>query len=132
MVESLKIDRTMAQEKELLLKDLCARLSYGVICSTPKGDGHLCSINQTIFGTEYGVNIKATTRDYFNDREVCIKPYLRPRYSETEEEKKEFNKVVYDSMNIDNISPSAICSCNIPVFLRFFNRSLKISANIRE
>ena len=95
------------EDKELLLKDLCARLPYGVICNTPKGDGHLCSINQTIFGTEYGVNIKATTRDYFNDGEISIKPYLRPRYSLTEEEKKEFYKIVYDSMNIDNISPSA-------------------------
>ena len=94
------------EEKQLLLKDLSARLSYGVICNTPKGDGHLCSINQTIFGTEYGVNIKATKRDYFNDREICIKPYLRPMYSMTEEEKKEFYKVVCDSMNIDNISPS--------------------------
>lgn len=92
--------------KNLILKDLSARLPYGVICNTPKGDGHLCSINQTIFGTKYGVNIKATTRDYFNDREISIKPYLRPRYSMTEEEKKEFYKVVYDSMNIDGISPS--------------------------
>lgn len=74
------------EEKDLLLKDLSARLSYGVICNTPKGDGHLCSINQTIFGTEYGVNIQATKRDYFNDREVCIKPYLRPMSSMTSQE----------------------------------------------
>ena len=78
------------ENKELLLKDLCARLPYGVICHTPKGDGHLCSINQTIFGTEYSINIKATERDYFNDKEVCIKPYLRPMSSMTEEEKKEY------------------------------------------
>ena len=45
------------QDKQLLLKDLCTRLPYGVICHTEKGDGHLCSINQTIFGTEYGLNI---------------------------------------------------------------------------
>ncbi len=75
------------ENKELLLKDLCARLPYGVICNTPEGDGHLCSIIQTIFGTEYGINIKATERDYFNDKEVCIKPYLRPMSSMTEEEK---------------------------------------------
>lgn len=74
------------EEKQLLLQDLCARLPYGVICNTPKGDGHLCSINQTIFGTEYGINIKATERDYFNDREEVIKPYLRPMSSMTEEE----------------------------------------------
>ena len=78
------------EDKELLLKDLSARLSYGVICHTPKGDGHLCSINQTIFGTEYGINVKAIEREYFNDKEVCIKPYLRTISSMTEEEKVEF------------------------------------------
>ena len=81
------------EEKDLLLKDLCARLPYGVICNTPKGDGHLCSINKTIFGNKYGINIKATERDYFNDREEVIKPYLRPISSMTEEEKKEFCKI---------------------------------------
>lgn len=78
------------KNKELLLRDLCARLPYGVICNTPEGDGHLCSIIQTIFGSEYGINIKATERDYFNDKEVCIKPYLRPMSSMTEEEKVEY------------------------------------------
>lgn len=84
----------MTQEsKQLLLKDFCARLPYGVICHTEEGDGHLCSINQTIFGTEYGININPLKRDYFNDSEqdeVVIKPYLRPISSTTEEEEKEY------------------------------------------
>jgi len=79
------------EEKNLLLKDLSARLPYGVICSTPEGDGHLCSINQTIFGNEYGINIKATKRSYFSDKECEIRPYLRPMSSMTEEEYKEFS-----------------------------------------
>ena len=87
------------KDKELLLKDLSARLTYGVIVSTPKGNGHLCTINQTIFGNEYGVNIEATKRDYFNDNECDIKPYLRPMSSMTEEEEKEY-------INIDNLSYS--------------------------
>ena len=74
------------EEKELLLKDLCTRLPYGVIMNTPNGDGHLCSINQTIFGNEYGINISATRRDYFNDEKLNFKPYLRPMSSMTEEE----------------------------------------------
>ena len=82
------------KDKQLLLKDLCARLPYGVICHTEKGDGHLCSINQTIFGTEYGVNISPIKRDYFNDSEqdeVVIKPYLRQMSSMTKEEKEELS-----------------------------------------
>lgn len=80
------------EDKELLLKELCARLPYGVICSTPEGDGHLCSINQTLFGNEYGINIKATKRSYFSDRECEVRPYLRPMSSMTEEEKKEMHE----------------------------------------
>ena len=65
----------MIQEsKELLLKDLCARLPYGVIVETPKGKGHVCNINITIFGTEIGVNVNSTIRDNFSTND--IKPYL--------------------------------------------------------
>lgn len=81
------------EDKQLLLKDLCARLPYGVICSTPKGNGYLCSINQTIFGNEYGVNIEVTMRDYFDDNKCDIKPYLRPMSSMTEEERTEWRKL---------------------------------------
>lgn len=77
------------EDKDLLLRDLCARLPYGVICKTSKGNGHLCSIDQTIFGIEYGINIKSTERDYFNDKEEIIKPYLRPMSSMTKEEEDE-------------------------------------------
>jgi len=82
------------EDKLLLLKELCMRLPYGVICSTPKGNGHLCSINQTIFGNEYGVNIEATMRDYFDDNKCDIKPYLRPMSSMTEEEKKIYDDIL--------------------------------------
>ena len=89
--------------KQLLLKDLCARLPYGVICHTEEGDGHLCSINQTIFGTEYGLNINPLKRDYFNDSETdeqAIKPYLRPMSSMTDEEKEVVNKLIYNRETI--------------------------------
>jgi len=87
----------LEEEKQLLLQDLCAKLPYGVVVNTPKGDGHLCSINQTIFGNEYGVNIEATKRDYFNDNECNIKPYLRTLSSMTEEEKEELIKNFWGS-----------------------------------
>lgn len=90
------------EDKQLLITDLSARLPYGVICKTPKGNGHLCSINQHIFGIEYGINIKATERDYFNDEEE-IKPYLRPMSSMTEEEQREYNKTYWDTQTWENI-----------------------------
>lgn len=83
------------ENKELLLKDLCTRLPYGVIMNTPNGDGHLCNINQTIFGNEYGINISATKRDYFDDSKVEIKPYLRTMASMTKEERKIYAKLLF-------------------------------------
>ena len=75
------------EEKDILNKDLCVRLPYGVIVETPKGKGYVCDINLTIFGTEAGVNINATSRDKFNIED--IQPYLIPLSSMSEEQKEE-------------------------------------------
>lgn len=90
----------MTQEnKELLLKDLCARIPYGVIVETPKGKGHVCDINLTIFGYEFGVNVNPTIRDNFSIS--YVKPYLFPLSSMTEEQKQEYRHIterwMYDS-----------------------------------
>ena len=90
----------MIQEnKELLLKDLCARLLYGVIVETPKGKGHVCDINLTIFGYEFGVNVNATIRDNFSIS--YVKPYLFPLSSMTEAQKNDYQYIavrwMYDS-----------------------------------
>ena len=73
--------------------DICARLSYGVIVHTELGDGHLCEINQTIFGNKYGVNVEPTKRETFTE----VIPYLRPMDSMTLEEYDEL-------MDIPNIA----------------------------
>ena len=80
---------TQKNKKLLLLKDICARLPYGLIVETPKGKGHVCDINLTIFGYEFGVNINPTVRDNFSINDV--KPYLFPLSSMTEEQKKYIN-----------------------------------------
>lgn len=82
----------MTQDKELLLKDLCARLPYGVIVETPKGKGHVCDINLTIFGYEFGVNVNPTIRDNFSIS--YVKPYLFPMSSMTEEQLFEVQEIL--------------------------------------
>ena len=70
------------EDKELLLKDLCARLPYGVCVHIRYKEGEPC----------YG---KLTPRDiqWFIDSNIeVIKPYLRPMSSMTEEESKEYRK----------------------------------------
>ena len=83
----------MTQEhKELLLKDLCARLPYGVIVVTPKGRGYVCDINLTIFDYELGVNINPIIRDTFSINDV--KPYLFPLSSMTKEQLFEVQEIL--------------------------------------
>ena len=77
------------KDRELLLRDLCARLPYGVIVLTPNGSGHVCEINFTIFGYELGVNINPIIRDTFSINDV--KPYLFPLSSMTEKQEEEYN-----------------------------------------
>jgi len=71
------------EEKKLSLKDLSARLLYGVRVLIRYKEGEPC----------YG---KLTPRDiqWFIDSNIeVIKPYLRPMSSMTEDEKKEFCKI---------------------------------------
>lgn len=93
----------MTQEKEdLLLKDLCARLPYGVVLKVDY------IINDE---TTYGEDVPATCDDKLlriNLDEFSvytewlmeysgigyIKPYLRPMFSMTEEEKKEYKTLL--------------------------------------
>lgn len=81
---------TMTKEdKELLLKDLCARLPYGVKCNAflKEIDGSL----KSIFGTFKGYNGWATVGNNLVDIET-VRPYLRSMSSMTEEQKKEILK----------------------------------------
>lgn len=72
------------EEKQLLLKDLCARLPYGVKVNFRSKIEVLCEVHiyqsvQTIVG-ESGILYDADMPN--------VKPYLRPMYSITEEERK--------------------------------------------
>ena len=93
------------EDRELLLKDLCARLPYGVFCNM--GLEYPLPLQRIFVDRLDGILL-----DFYEDGEDYqvylseVKPYLRPMSSMILEEKKEFNKVVYDSMNIDNIPAS--------------------------
>ena len=94
------------RDKELLLKDLCARLPYGVMLkhiSTEK-PFKLFSIKRNEYtsykkdGVELAVNgiyYDWFVNDTYHDIELYIKPYLRPISSMTEEEKEEL-RFTYD------------------------------------
>ena len=77
----------MEQEnKELLLKDLCGRLPYGVrVIIEYKQQG--------VPGREEGIFDGYVYEEIKTDLDIitCIKPYLRPMSSMTEDEKEEYN-----------------------------------------
>ena len=79
------------EDKELLLKDLCARLPYGVKgIITYNGD-------EDIFTVKGIFNIL-----FLSDTECChiedFKPYLRPMSSMTEEEKEELRTLKWTKL----------------------------------
>lgn len=78
------------EDKELLLKDLCARLPYGVIIKHK--DEHGRSIDARLVG------YNGDWFNYYYIDNLCFhlkihefKPYLRPMSSMTEEELHEYN-----------------------------------------
>ena len=74
------------EEKDLLFKDLCARLLYGIKISTHDGSQTMVGIICTNGGGKV-----YTSNMLYNISQV--KPYLRPILSMTEEERAEFYKV---------------------------------------
>jgi hypothetical protein len=75
------------KDKQLLLKDLCARLPYDVVVN----DGNEID------------TLKAYMLDdlMFID-EAIIRPYLRPMSSMTDDERKELSKILNYEFYIDN------------------------------
>ena len=92
------------EDKELLLKDLCARLPYGVICNDNRhGSGRVTYIDIIPDDIEQK-NSKVVV--YYFDFDECgelknCKPYLRPMSSMTEEERQEYGLVLCGELSIN-------------------------------
>ena len=89
------------EEKQLLLRDLCARLPYRVICQMEDeliiSDSHF-----------YDCNLSERYIELFrNHKDFYIKPYLRPMSSMTEEEFYEYNYIrfskIKDRINYERV-----------------------------
>ena len=77
------------EEKQLLLKDLCARLPYGVIVSYQVGKN--APVNRVLTGKALDELVSGS---YVDEWLKCsFKPYLRPMESMTEEEEIYYNTI---------------------------------------
>ena len=93
------------EEKQLLLKDLYARLPYGVIVKATYKDGEGWKTeNRKLLGIyeDSQVYVDAVYTNIEN-----VRPYLRPMSSMTEEERKEYNKYIFYGASIGLISNTA-------------------------
>ena len=76
------------EEKQLLIKDTCARLPYGVKCKLWSYD------NESSATT---VTIKMSVLDAFiYNNTLTVKPYLRPMSSMTDEERRVYDELACD------------------------------------
>lgn len=76
------------EDKELLLKDLSARLPYGVnVLNIAEGDNEICILDSIFLGKDVFVGLH--TKEGIMTGLTSIKPYLRPMDSMTEEELNE-------------------------------------------
>ena len=77
------------EEKQLLIKDLSARLSYNVKVDITYSKEHGSSDRLRIC-SEGCLMLNTDVLGLYIEDEICLKPYLRPMESMTEEESKEF------------------------------------------
>jgi hypothetical protein len=121
------------KDKELLLKDLCARLPYGVRVWYKYSTWHSEKFATSIRLVDEKIALSSKFNkegDWFpieEAGEILIKPYLRPLSSMTEEECKELKKL----MNCDYVTD---CSLGYTVggqvdyddFLVYYEESSKL------
>lgn len=86
------------EDKELLLKDLCARLPYKIVVKVNDTQGIMDEIdipNERIFVSSLNPFLYGKAKaNWFTVNGDKIYPYLRPMSSMTDEEKKEYNKLL--------------------------------------
>ena len=87
------------EDKELLLKDLCARLPYGIKIEVTYSKDSGSSLRARLCSE--GINKLDTNILWlFQQSEIYIKPYLFPLSSMTEEQKEELKDLTRKEMEI--------------------------------
>ena len=89
----------MTQEEiELVVKDLCGRLPYGVMCK--RGE----RARKVVYVKPYQLYAIGLDNGEYISQEYTledVKPYLRPMSSMTEEERQEYGLVLCDELTIN-------------------------------
>ena len=91
------------EEKDLLLKDLCARIPYGLIVACNDNDGTMPNTWKVAYVNKiiedmYLLNTESTATQIISVEET--KPYLFPMSSMTEEQRKEYDSIIYYNVEL--------------------------------
>lgn len=106
------------KEKDLLLKDLSARFPYGVKCEVYGRIGILDEISS------YGVAVNYDNGEDTTCRIECVKPYLFPLSSMTDEQKKEYASLVwFNSISEGWHSEDAVILEEVPKLTDFYHKN---------
>jgi hypothetical protein len=110
------------EQKELLLKDLCGRLPYGVKAYVR----HWSKLSQKYYEDIYVVKSafpslnevhvqteRSSVDVLLGYDDYKIKPYLFPLSSMTEEQKKEYDKIIYHSIELHHREYSDIVEIDL-------------------
>lgn len=105
-------------EKDILLKDLCARLPYDVKVN--------CNDKVYNFSSIYGFNICVLSND--NEANAFttagLKPYLFPLSSMTEEQRLEYDKIIYHSIELHHKEYSDVVEIDLfDTLQEFYNKN---------
>lgn len=86
-------------DKDLLLRDLCARLPYGIKCEVIKydSDGEMVFIRNGSGALELTID---NVKELVTNNLYKTKPYLFPLSSMTEEQKKEYDSIIYHNVEL--------------------------------
>ena len=101
------------EEKQLLIKDLCARLPHGVkfasFCEDMIHHSESVILRQIYWNADYNANGIEGDSDISTIIEF-VRPYLRPMSSMTDEEKHELYNIRPYFINSDNIVSGTQCN----------------------
>lgn len=115
------------EDKELLLKELSARLPYNVKCYCKDGDVDvdIQSIWKAQQITECTCCVITSDLCDFETDFYNLIPYLRPMSSITDEEKEYLNKIIYNKESIFSspVPVWVINECDIEELIDFYNKN---------
>lgn len=116
--------RSMNQkDKQLLLRDLCSRLPYGVVLSVGIfSNGDMRYLNQRLDYHKKLLSLIELDGHYYFNGHLCkhtqftAKPYLRSMSSMTEDERNKYNDIVKNTIDFYDCPKSEdVCFFIIPI-----------------